>query len=149
MKGQQKSRRKLLTRLDLPGSILFVSSVIMLLLALQWGGTKYAWNSATVVGLFCGAGGTFFSFLGWEDHLHEDALIPLSLFTKRVVCCSCVFMSLFFGTFLIYSYYLPVYFQAAKGVTPTLSGVYILPTILSAIVAVAIAGSLSRLRPNT
>ncbi|KAG6986530.1 hypothetical protein G7Y79_00078g099840, partial [Physcia stellaris] len=42
-------------RLDLLGFAIFAPAAIQFLLALQWGGTKYRWNSPTVIGLFCGA----------------------------------------------------------------------------------------------
>jgi hypothetical protein len=59
------TRPNLLSKLDLIGSCLFASFAVMLLLALQWGGTKYAWNTAIIIGLFCGAGATLVLFWGW------------------------------------------------------------------------------------
>lgn len=40
------------------------------------------------------------------------------------------------------NYYLPIYFQAVDGVTPTMSGVYMLPSILSQLFAAVFAGRL-------
>jgi hypothetical protein len=34
------------------GTVLFVPAIICLLLALQWGGTEYAWNSGRIIALF-------------------------------------------------------------------------------------------------
>jgi len=59
--------------------------------------------------------------------------MPVSILGKRIVWCSCLFMAFFFGSFLLFSYYMPVYFQAVKDVSPAMSGVYILPSILSSI----------------
>jgi len=43
--------------LDVIGFLLFAPSAVMFLLALEWGGTVYAWKSAVVIGLFCGSAG--------------------------------------------------------------------------------------------
>lgn len=40
--------------LDLVGSAVLVPSVIMLLLALQWGGLDYPWSDSRIIGLFVG-----------------------------------------------------------------------------------------------
>jgi MFS family permease len=40
------------------------------------------------------------------------------------------------------NYYLPIYFQAVDGVTPTMSGVYMLPSILAQLFAAVFAGRL-------
>jgi hypothetical protein len=117
-------------------------------LALQWGGTKYAWNTAIIIGLFCGAGATLVLFWGWEYRIGDQALMPVSILGKRIVWCSCLFMAFFFGSFLIFSYYMPVYFQAVKDVSPAMSGVYILPSILSSIFTLILVGFLSRFCPT-
>lgn len=57
---------KCLTKLDLVGFFLFAPVAVMLLMALEWGVSEYPWNSATIVGLFCGAGAMALVFLGWE-----------------------------------------------------------------------------------
>ena len=58
-------------RLDIPGFLLFTPTIIMLLLALEWGGVTYNWNSSVVVGLFCGAGAAWIVFLLWEGRQGE------------------------------------------------------------------------------
>lgn len=42
------------------------------------------------------------------------------------------------------SYYLPIYFQGVKGATPTLSGVYLLPTLLSQLLSAIGSGVLGK-----
>jgi nitrate/nitrite transporter NarK len=117
----------------------------MLLLALEWGGTEYSWNSATIIGLFCGAFSVLLVFGGWEYKVGENAMIPLSILRKRVVWCSCLVIAFFFGSLLIFSYYLPIYFQAVKGISPALSGVYLLPGMLSQMVMSVVSGILGQL----
>jgi hypothetical protein len=132
----------IIAKLDLTGFFLFASCAIMLLLALEWGGTKYPWKSATIIGLLCGAAGMLPIFILWEHHAGEEAMIPLSMVRRRVVWCSCMVIGFFFGTMIISSYYMPIYFQSVKGVSPSLSGVYLLPAILSQMVMAVISGIL-------
>ncbi|KAH7310218.1 MFS multidrug transporter [Rhexocercosporidium sp. MPI-PUGE-AT-0058] len=134
--------KSLLKSLDLLGFALFAPTAIMFLLALEWGGTKYAWDSATVIGLFCGAAGTLPLFCFWEYRKGEGAMIPWPMVKQRVVWSSCLTMICFFGNQLITSYYLAIYFQAVRGVAPTLSGVYVLPGILSQMFAAMFSGVL-------
>ncbi|PMD64171.1 MFS general substrate transporter [Hyaloscypha bicolor E] len=129
-------------KLDLTGFALFAPAVIQLLLALQWGGITYTWNSAKIIGLFCGAGGTFAVFLAWDYRKGDDAMIPFSTMGKRTVWSSCVTYGLFMGQLFTVSYYLPIYFQGVKGASPTMSGVYVLPIIGFHILAGLISGVL-------
>ncbi|KAH8596657.1 major facilitator superfamily domain-containing protein [Bisporella sp. PMI_857] len=128
--------------LDLPGFALFTPCIIMFLLALQWGGTKYAWASATVIGLFCGSAGMLLVFGAWEHRQGDTAMFPLSMLRQRVVYCACLFIFFLGANLLTHSYYMAIYFQAARGVAPTLSGVYILPSILSQMLMAVVSGAL-------
>ncbi|OAA50707.1 Major facilitator superfamily domain, general substrate transporter [Cordyceps fumosorosea ARSEF 2679] len=132
--------RTVQTKLDLLGFVLFAPSIIMLLLALEWGGNDYAWNSATVIGLFCGAGANFLVFLAWEWRMGEEAMIPLGMLKIRTVWASCAFMFFFFSMMQVVVYYLPIYFQAVKNASPMMSGVDLLPSILSQLISTVGSG---------
>jgi len=123
--------RTLPAKLDLIGFALFAPAAIQLLLALQYGGITYAWDSAQIIGLFCGAGGTFNVFLAWEYYKGDAAMIPFSMVRKKTVWASCLTYGLFMAQLFCASYYLPIYFQGIKGVSPTFSGVFVLPSVLS------------------
>jgi len=41
-----------IAQLDILGNTLFIASIICLLLALQWGGVTYPWDSGRVIALF-------------------------------------------------------------------------------------------------
>ncbi|CAG8975255.1 hypothetical protein HYALB_00007955 [Hymenoscyphus albidus] len=131
-----------LSTLDLVGFFLFAPCAIMFLMALECGGSKYAWSSGTIIGLFCGVGSIFLVFLGWEHRLGDEAMIPFSMVRRRAVWSSCLVIWFFFGGMMVYSYYLPIYFQAVKGTSPLASGVDILPLILSQMVAAVLSGGL-------
>ncbi|KAL1966513.1 hypothetical protein VTN77DRAFT_4435 [Rasamsonia byssochlamydoides] len=120
-----------LRRIDILGCALFVPATVMFLLAFEWAGTKYGWGSATIIGLFCGSAATICIFGLWQRRMGENAMIPLSLLFKREVLFSCCTALLQMGTLLLFSYFLPLWFQVVKGASPTMSGVMNLPTMLS------------------
>lgn len=136
------SNRKILGQLDFFGFFLFAPFAVMLLLALQWGGINYPWNSPTIIGLFCGSAGMLLLFGAWEYHVGEGAMIPFFMVRQRIIISSCLTMACFFGSLLAVTFYLPIYFQSIKGVTPGLSGVYILPSILSMMLMAVTSGIL-------
>ncbi|KIX02451.1 uncharacterized protein Z518_08392 [Rhinocladiella mackenziei CBS 650.93] len=130
---------------DIPGFALFAPACIMLLLALEWGGVEYSWSSATIIGLLCGGGGVFLVFLIWEYFHDGSAMIPLSLIRQRVIYSSMLTAAIQFGGLLIFTYYMPLWFQVIKGASPTLSAVYILPTFVTQILsAIAVGVIVSR-----
>lgn len=141
-KIKQQSLPKYLKQLDLLGFSIFAVSSTQVLLALNWGGTKSAWNSATVIGLFCGSGGALIAFIIWEGWMGREAMIPFALVKRQVVWSSCINYGCFAGCLLTSSYYLPIYFQAVRNASPTMSGVDLLPSILGNMIFAIITGSL-------
>lgn len=132
--------RSLHTNLDLLGFSIFAPALVMLLLALQWGGTKFAWNDSQIIGLFCGAGATFIVFLLWDHHKGDAALLPFSIARMRTVWTSCIVYGLFMSNLYTASYWVPVYFQGVKDASPTMSGVYILPMIVAHVFSALFSG---------
>ena len=130
--------------LDGLGFLLFAGSVIMLLLALQWGGTTYAWGSSEVIGLFVGAGVLMPLFVAQQLRLKDSALIPPNIFANRnfaLIFASALFSS---GPFQTVVYWLPIWFQAVLGVSPTGSGVRYLPTVISDVLTSFIGSGLAQ-----
>jgi MFS family permease len=137
--------RKVIPQLDLVGFALFAPAAVMFLMALQLGsGNTHAWDSAIIIGLFCGAGVAALVFIAWETRMRDMAMIPGSMLRKRIVWTSCVFGSALTCCSIVASNWLPTYFQAVKGEGPTLSGVHTLPSILSALLFVVVTGAASR-----
>lgn len=127
---------------DLIGFVLFAPASIQFFLALQYGGNQYAWNSATVIGLFCGAGVTFIIFVLWNYRKGEQAMIPTSILKERAVWASCSAALFFGGSIFVTAYYLPIYFQDVLGKTPLMSGVDVLANILPQMVMTMLTGKL-------
>lgn len=132
----------LLLKKDFARLVLFAAAVIQLFLALQYGGNTHPWNSAVVIGLACGAVGTFAVFVLAEHLKGREAMIPLWIIKKHVVWCSCLVMMFSIATTFCASYFLPLYFQVVAGASPMMSGVYLLPNILSQICFAGFSGIL-------
>ncbi|RFU31486.1 hypothetical protein B7463_g4855, partial [Scytalidium lignicola] len=131
-----------LRRLDLPGFAIFFPGILMLLLAIEWGGSKYPWNSATVIGLLCGSVGTLILFVVWEWHQQANASIPLKIFLQRTILTSSLSSLFTFGSMQVGIYYLPIWFQVIKDASPTKSGIMFLPTVISCLLFTLTAGTL-------
>lgn len=135
--------RTLPEKLDLIGFATFTPSIIMLLLAVQWGGNGYAWSSPVIIGLFVGAGVNGLLWLVWDWYKKDAALIPLPMLKQRIVWSSCLTAACLLSAMICTSYYLPIYFQGVKGTSPTLSGVYLLPGVITQLVVAVGGGQLA------
>ncbi|CAI6342285.1 unnamed protein product [Periconia digitata] len=133
--------KKVIPLLDLPGFALFAPTCCMFLIALQFGGVTYPWNSATVIGLLVGSGVLLILFMLWEARAGEDALIPKHLLKGHIMISSSIYNSFLAPITMVTSLYMPVYYQAVKGVGPTESGVDTLPSILSQILLAVVGGA--------
>ncbi|KAI8238259.1 Efflux pump mlcE [Colletotrichum sp. SAR 10_86] len=100
--------------LDLIGFALFAPSVIMLLLALQYGGNQFPWKSSQVIGLFCGAIVNAVVWAFWNRHKGDEGLIPTSMVKRHIVAISSLNYGLFMAVVFGGVFYLPIYFQAIK-----------------------------------
>ena len=69
-------------------------------------------------------------------------MIPFSIVRRRIVWCSCLVIFLFMGSMGVTSYYMPIYFQTVRNATPTMSGVYLFPAILSNVLFASVSGVL-------
>lgn len=134
--------RSLHKHFDLVGFALYGPSVIQLMLALGYGGKEHPWTSPTVIGLFCGSGATFVLWCIWSHYKGDEALLPFSVIRRQVIWMSALNYSFLMSCMLGTAYWLPVYFQAVKGVSAIMSGVYYLPSVLPQVLAGAVSGKL-------
>ncbi|KAE8147584.1 major facilitator superfamily domain-containing protein [Aspergillus avenaceus] len=120
-----------LKAIDWFGSVFVIGSSIMLLLALDFGGVTHPWNSATVICLIVFSVVILGLFVLNEWKIAEYPVIPLILFRGRSGIASCVVCFCHGFIFMGEAYYLPFYFQAVLGASPIMSGVYLLPFVIS------------------
>ncbi|KIW72591.1 hypothetical protein PV04_00772 [Phialophora macrospora] len=141
-KLSEKPILKRVMELDLLGAAILIPAIIMLLLAVQWGGSTYAWNNSRIIGLFVGAGLMLILFAVSQWRLGEAATIPPRLLKQRTLMAACGFVFFFGAGVFILIYYLPLYLQSVKGSSPTESGIQILPLMLSTVLTSIVGGIL-------
>ncbi|KAH8693573.1 major facilitator superfamily domain-containing protein [Talaromyces proteolyticus] len=128
--------------MDLEGTGLFIPGVVCLLLALQWGGTKYAWDSGRIIALFVLFGVLIIGFVAIQIWKQERATVPPRIFKNRNVWGGAIFASSLGASFFVMVYYLPIWFQAIKGVSAVKSGIMNLPMILGLVIISMLGGGL-------
>lgn len=125
---------------DYPGTLALVPAIVSLLLALQWGGRDYAWNSGHIIGLFVVFGVLIIAFIYIQFRRQERATLPPRVLTQRSIMWGAASVFGIGSGFLLLVFYLPLWFQAVKGVSATKSGIYNLPFILGISLAAVMGG---------
>jgi len=112
--------------IDYLGTVLIGSAAVALVLFTTWGGTTYSWGSNIEIGLLVLAALLLVGFV-WAERRAEEPVIPLRLFKNRVFSsASAVGFVIGFAMFGAITY-LPQFIQLVKGVSPTESGLRLLP----------------------
>jgi EmrB/QacA subfamily drug resistance transporter len=124
--------------IDYLGAALLVGGVSTLLLGLVNGGDA-GWNSAQTISLL-GAGLVLsVAFLVWEEHAAEP-ILPLRLFHNRIFSVSSgIGFAIGFAMFGAIVF-LPVYLQIVRDVSPTQSGLELLPLMVGLLIASVVSG---------
>ncbi|KAF2272825.1 MFS general substrate transporter [Westerdykella ornata] len=138
----KKPLKEKLKQLNALGMFALVPGVVCLCLALQWGGTAYAWSEGRVVALLV-LGPLLLVVFGivqvWKP---EQAILRPRIFIQRSIASGFWVSSCIGAHQTIFVYYLPVWFQAIDGVSAVASGIRLLPMILPIVIASLIVGQL-------
>jgi EmrB/QacA subfamily drug resistance transporter len=127
-------------KIDFAGSGLVVAGVGLFLVAVQTAGnaTKITGRSA-VLGV---AGLVLIGALLWWETKASEPIIPLQMFKNRVfaVCCvlGLITGAVMFGAII----FTPQYLQTVRGVSPTISGLRLLPLLAGMLIFSIVSGRL-------
>ena len=127
--------------IDYAGIVLVGVGATGLTLATSWGGTRYPWGSATIVGLFAGAAVAVCVFV-WVESRVAEPILPSRLFRSPVFTVCCV-LSFVVGFAMLGSMtFLPTYMQYVDGVSATTSGLRTLPMVAGMLITSTGSGTL-------
>lgn len=103
-------------QMDLPGMMCVLLGVICLVLALQWGGTKYEWKNGRIVALLIISAMLLVGFVVIQVLSGDRATVPLRVFGNRNIWGSAIFGGCVIGCFFVILYYV------SKPVPPIFDG---------------------------
>lgn len=102
---KKNTLKEQIKELDLIGSLFFLPSIISLLLALQWGGTRYAWSSGRIIGLFVVFGVLGLAFIAVEIWAGDRATVPPRLIKNRNIWGSAWYALALGAAFFVLTFY--------------------------------------------
>jgi MFS family permease len=104
-KAMGKSFLQKLDQMDLPGTGFFMPGVVCLLLALQWGGSKYEWKSWRIILLLVFAGVLLTGFVILQVVRGEKSTVPPRVFKNRNIWGAATFAACLGAAFFVILYY--------------------------------------------
>ncbi|MFH9757004.1 MDR family MFS transporter [Streptomyces griseus] len=127
--------------IDYLGTFLIASVATALVLVASLGGTTWAWSSPQIIALAVLAVVLLVAFIAVERRAVEPVL-PLKLFRIRtfslVAVISFVIGFAMFGAMT----YLPTFLQVVHDITPTMSGVHMLPMVFGLLITSTASGQI-------
>ncbi|MFF9201665.1 MDR family MFS transporter [Streptomyces sp. NPDC014986] len=121
-------RRSVKHVIDYLGTFLIASVATSLVLVASLGGTTWGWGSPGIVGLALLGAALIVAFVAVERRAAEPVLPP-KLFRMRTFTLSAVISFIIGFAMFGAMTYLPTFLQVVQGVTPTMSGVHMLPMV--------------------
>jgi EmrB/QacA subfamily drug resistance transporter len=135
------------SRDDTTSSSFDVTGIALLsamLFTLVWAVVKapeYGWASGRTLAFF-GAAAVLLILFVIREHLAREPLVPLALFRSASLSAGVVLMIMMAFAMFGAMFFLTFYLQGVRGLSPVESGVWMLPMMLTMVVASPIAGAL-------
>ncbi|MFJ9818181.1 DHA2 family efflux MFS transporter permease subunit [Streptomyces sp. NPDC101151] len=127
--------------IDYLGTFLIAAVATCLVLVASLGGTTWGWDSPQIIGLAVLGFVLAVVFVGVERRAAEPVL-PLKLFRIRTFTLAAVISFIvgfaMFGALT----YLPTFLQVVHGISPTLSGVHMLPMVIGLLLSSTVSGQI-------
>ncbi|KAM0546274.1 hypothetical protein ACHAPJ_010958 [Fusarium lateritium] len=129
-----------LKKVDLMGTLLAVPAITFLLMALQWGGTKFGWGTWQIILPLVVCVLLFIGFGYLQYRQGDNALLPPRILKQRSIIAGMWYGACCEGVLAVTEYYMSIYFQGVRGYTPTKAGLLALPMVGGLAIAFIISG---------
>ncbi|MBL1104704.1 MFS transporter [Streptomyces sp. 5-8] len=127
--------------IDYLGTFLIAAVATCLVLVASLGGTTWPWDSAQVIGLAVLGVVLAVAFVAVERRAAEPVL-PLKLFRIRTFTLAAVISFIVGFAMFGAMTYLPTFLQVVHGISPTLSGVHMLPMVVGLLLSSTVSGQI-------
>jgi EmrB/QacA subfamily drug resistance transporter len=128
-------------KLDVLGALLMVCAALALMLAMTWGGTRYGWVSAPILGLLAGAVLLWLLF-AWRMASAPEPFIPLAVLRAPILAATTAAGFFSVGVIIGLTIFMPVYFELVLGFSPSGSGTALIVFLAAATIGSFFAGRL-------
>lgn len=128
-------------KIDFIGAILLSCSSVLLLLAFEWAGKRYAWGSGQILGLIVSSLVLLGLFI-FQERRHDEPILPLHLFKNSTFVLSNVLVFIFGVGMFGALQYLGIFVQTALGASATASGVITTPQSFGMLAASVLGGQI-------
>jgi EmrB/QacA subfamily drug resistance transporter len=127
--------------LDVAGAVLLAAATTALMLTCIWGGDRYAWGSAPILGLVAAAALLSLALLVRERRA-ADPIVPFQLLRTRVVAVASSALFLATAALFAITVFVPLFLQTTTGASPTEAGLLLVPAMLGITVSSTVSGRL-------
>ncbi|MFD3926310.1 DHA2 family efflux MFS transporter permease subunit [Streptomyces sp. NPDC058614] len=127
--------------IDYLGTFLIAAVATALIMVASFGGTTWDWDSPQIIGLAALGVVLAVAFVSVERRAAEPVLPP-KLFRIRTFVLSAVISFIVGFAMFGAMTYLPTFLQVVQGVTPTMSGVHLLPMVFGLLLASTASGQI-------
>ncbi|MFD3310695.1 DHA2 family efflux MFS transporter permease subunit [Streptomyces sp. NPDC058694] len=127
--------------IDYLGTFLIAAVATCLVLVASLGGNTWGWGSAQIVGLAVLGAVLAVAFVAVEQRAAEPVL-PLKLFRIRTFTLAAVISFIVGFAMFGAMTYLPTFLQVVHGISPTMSGVHMLPMVAGLLVSSTVSGQI-------
>ncbi|VTT76738.1 unnamed protein product, partial [Fusarium fujikuroi] len=127
-------------KVDYFGTLLAVPAITFLLMALQWGGTKFGWGTWQIIVPLVVCALLFVAFGYLQYRQGDNALLPPRILKQRSIIAGMWYGACCEGVLAVTEYYMSIYFQGVRGYSPTKAGLLALPMVGGLAIAFIISG---------